>query len=117
MNLQRALRTSVKRDRAAWLDKLAASGDWQLLKQLRRGSKPTQGRLRDRTGTAVASNQKAETLADYLEQVQWKVRDVSACDGLQEARQFGEELLVNMSAFKIVELQHAARKMKNGKVA
>ena len=66
----KAFRASISRDRAAWLEELTTTGDWKQIRKLRKGFCPKQGRLRDLDGNLVDSDQRAETLANYLEKVQ-----------------------------------------------
>ena len=75
------IKHSVKRDRAAWLDTLTATGDWNEIRKLRKGFVPKQGRLKNSVGDLVASDMRAETLAEHLEKVQWAVRPLSTRQG------------------------------------
>ena len=70
-------KASAKKDKAKWLEELVATGDWKAIKLLQRGPRRQQGRLRNCHGQVVSSEDRAETLADHLETVQWKVRPVS----------------------------------------
>ena len=71
--LNAAITKSAKRDKDAWLNDLAGSGDWAQVRKLRRGFKPQQGRLKDAGGRFVSSEERAQTIAEYLETVQWAV--------------------------------------------
>ena len=44
-SLNKLVKQSAKKDRAAWLDKLARSGEWQAMKNIRGGTRRQQGRL------------------------------------------------------------------------
>ena len=72
--LSKIIRKRARSDREKWLESLAASGTWTDIRKLRKPPKPTQGRLKDRHGKFVQSDERAETMAQYLEQIQWKVR-------------------------------------------
>ena len=78
--LRADVKRSAKRDRAKWLDDLAASGEWSKLSILRKGMAKDKGRLRSLDGRAVGSDEKAETLAAYFEKIQWRVRPVQLND-------------------------------------
>ena len=71
----------MKRDRTIWLEQLTVTGDWNEIRKLRKGFAPHQGRLKDMVGDLLASNSRADTLADHLEKVQWAVRLVSLREG------------------------------------
>ena len=73
-DLTKQIRLSIKRDRSTWIDELVASGEWTNVRKLRKGFVPKQGRLKDADGVFVSTDQRAETLAQYLENVQWAVR-------------------------------------------
>ena len=62
---------SVKMDRSQWLDDLLKTGDWNEIRRLRKGHRPQSGRLKNADGNVVESDQRAETLANYFESVQW----------------------------------------------
>ena len=54
-----------------WLQGLASTGTWDDIKKLRRPQKLAQGRLQNGDGVLMDSNERAEVLADYLQEVQW----------------------------------------------
>ena len=68
-DLRKATNKSAAKDRTAWLERLGSEGDWKNLAKLREGFKPKQGRLRNMAGQIVSSEDSAETLAEYLENV------------------------------------------------
>ena len=70
------VKASVKQDRSNWLDKLLAEGNWDEVRKLRKGFKPNQGRLRNLQSELVSSEERAETLAEYYEKIQWAVRTI-----------------------------------------
>ena len=109
IELQKAIRRSVKVDRAAYLDELASAGAWTQLKMLRRGPNKMKGRLRNQAGEAADNSEKAETLADYFENVQWRVRpllDISSQEPL------GPTLDVKLDNISLQELQKMSMKLK-----
>ena len=72
MELNRAVKASAKKDRRPWLEEALRGGAWRDVRNVSRPAKHKQGRLRDLAGKLVDSSERAETLAEYLEQVQWK---------------------------------------------
>ena len=52
--LNRKIRASAKQDREAWLDRLAGSGKWSDIRQLRGRVQRAQGRLNNTVGKPVA---------------------------------------------------------------
>ena len=106
---------SAKKDRAAWLNRLAASGDWQAMKTIRGGRPKQQGRLRNSLGQVVSSEMRAETLADQLESVQWKVRPATLAPGFDPPLR--GSLPVRTTPFTDGEFRRAIRKMKSGKAS
>ena len=110
----RRIRTSVRRDRRAWLDEVLAQKDWAEVRKLRRGAPTTQGRLKDSTGRLVSSEMQAETMAEHLEKVQWAVRPASVTPVRPP---LGEELPVDLGPFARQGLVTAARAMKHGRAS
>ena len=108
------IKASAAKDRAAWLDTLAASGSWQDLRKLRGGRSVTKGRLRNQEGEVVASDAKAETLASYFSKVQWAVRPVGP---LPEGACLGPNLPVNVGNITLFEVRKAAKKLRSGRAA
>jgi hypothetical protein len=78
--LHRAVRNSVRTDRSSWLNAAIADGTWASIRSSLRPRRRKQGRLRNATGELVSSESRAETMAAYLEQVQWKVRPATVID-------------------------------------
>ena len=78
--LHKAARKSAKDDRAAWLDTAVEDGTWGGIRKLKHKRRANQGRLRDEDGELVSSEARADTMAAFLEKVQWRVRVASAVD-------------------------------------
>ena len=74
----KTLRQSVKIDRNVWLSSFLDSGSWSAIRKLRKPTVPKQGRLRNLNGELVDSELRAQTLGQYLEQVQWAVHFADA---------------------------------------
>ena len=68
--------------------------------ELKKGVKRQQGRLRNLNGELVSSEQRAETLAEHLEKVQWAVRPISAT---RPTERIGDELPVKIGAVTLEE--------------
>ncbi len=112
MVLSSAVRTSVKNDRAEWLNRALASGDWHQIRKLRKRSPANQGRLRDSQGKVVSSEERAETLAEYLESIQWAVRPASI---VERPRQDNSPLPVLRGPITEPEVITAASALKNNR--
>jgi len=111
--LRKQISKAAKKDRAAWLEDLAAKGDWNAVRQLRKGRRFQQGRLYDARGVPVSSDERAETFAEHLEAVQWRVRPVTLIpDSLP---QLGQTLQPNEEPFTEAELLKAIKHMSAGK--
>jgi hypothetical protein len=80
---------------------------------LRKKPKRQQGRLANLSGELVSSELRASTMADYLEQIQWKVRPATLVPDTEPALR--ETLPVCLEPFTQVELRRAIQKAKNGK--
>ena len=106
------VKQSVKKDRNDWLDGLLEKGPWDQIKSVRKGVCHKQGRLRNMAGQLVSSEDRAETLAEYLENVQWAVRPTTC--SLPQQR-LGAELPVKVSAISEDEVVHAGRRLKREK--
>ena len=107
-----AIRQSVKRDRGIWLNDLVASGDWASIRKLKKGFIPAQGRLKNENGFLVDSDLRAETLADHLQNVQWRVRPEIVSD---DRPPLGDQLGIQMGDITRKELTKAARRMRCNK--
>ena len=107
------IKRSVKRDRADWLRQLASKGDWKSLQQLRKGRRVQQTRLHRDDGNPVSTEERANTFADYLEQVQWRVRPVNVLPDIP--RQARPSLPILETNFTHSELRKAINNMASGK--
>ena len=108
--LHKLIRKSAKSDRRRWLQEVAGSGSWSSLRRLRKGAPHKQGRLESLGGEAVDSSQRADTFAQYLQDVQWAVRPANLVDPAV----FGT-LPVYLGAITLKELRDAVVGMKSGK--
>ena len=111
-HLHKAVKRAAKADRGAWLNDLVAEGSWRGIKALKFPRRVRHGRLRDEHGELVSSECRAETLATYLEKVQWCVRPSNV---VQDAAPLGPELPVRLASFTEAEVKKAIRKMRSGR--
>jgi hypothetical protein len=111
--LLKEVRKSCKIDKTEWMDSNIALGCWDGIRRFCRPRQHKQGRLQNLQGRLVASHERADTVATYLEQVQWKVRQANLVDN--EA--LGPPLPVDESAFTVQEVGKAMQKLKWGKAA
>ena len=82
------------------------------MQKVRKGTKRQQGRLKNLQGEVVSSEHRADTLADYLEHIQWKVRPASLTPNTEDP--LHDELPVRIDAFEAHELEKAIQKSKMG---
>ena len=79
--LKKQIKKSARRDRRNWLIALAGSGSWDAARKSRAPAKHSQGRLNDANGSPISSEFRAQRFAEFLEEVQWKVRPARLADG------------------------------------
>eukprot|EP00973_Karenia_brevis_P029025 4003499-Karenia_brevis.AAC.1 len=109
---QRLIRQSVKQDRASWLQNLLQEGNWSAIQRYRKSKSWNYSKLRGLDGRVLASDEKAEGLAEYLEKVQWAVRpDVIPAQG-PVLNDFNG---MNFGDFDCQELRRVLAKLKTGK--
>ena len=106
--MHKEVRRSVRIDRTCWIDACLAEGTWRAIKNFRRPRPTRQGRLRDEKDELVSSEHRADTMAGYLEKVQWCVRPAGLVDGPA----LGSPLPVKPEEIKV-----AVRKLRNEKAA
>ena len=114
-NAERRLRAEVKNksakhDRSRWLEDLASSGNWRSIKKLRRGRVAKQDRLRSADGDLASSEMQAETLAEHLETIEWKVRPTTLVPGVRAC--LGPPLPVQTCNLSMTELRKAIGKIR-----
>ena len=79
VELNKKIRKSLLIDRADWLDAAISTGSWGEIKRFKKLRKVQVGcrRLNNQDGKLVESSEKAETFAEHLEKVQWRVRQMN----------------------------------------
>ena len=111
--LHKEVRRSVRMDRTVWVEACLADGSWDALRKLRRPPSRKQGRLRDASGELVSSEFWADTMATYLEEVQWRVRPTGLVDGPMR----GPTLPVRLQQFSDEEVEHAINTLRRNKAS
>jgi hypothetical protein len=111
----RRIKLSAKKDRSTWLDAMVSSGDWQQIKKFRKGFVPRQGGLRSKAGQSIRSDMRAETLAEYLEQVQWQVKFADVHPTQSDI--LGPTLAIQLGKITCAEMKTAMVRMKGQRAA
>ena len=93
-----------------WLDIFCKDGSWESAKSFRKPARPQQGRLRNSEGNLVSSDERAETLAQHLENIQWAVRPGTSVD---EKPALWEELSVSCEDITKKEVKKQQKGKKN----
>ena len=110
-SLHRQIKKASRVDRRIWLSNLAATGTWSAIKQLCKPAVPQQGRLKSADGELCDSEDRADTLARYLQDVQWARKDAQ----LSSKVALHDELPVRTDCFCMRELLRAAHHLKDNK--
>ena len=112
-DLHRQVRRSAKADKTKWLSDCIKSGSWDDLQIVRKQRRPTQSSLRNASGVLTASDEKADTMAEYLESVHWRVRPADVLD----APALGPKLQVDEGAFTESEVKSVISSLRNNRAA
>ena len=107
------LKRQVKEDKSRWLQNLVGTGSWDDLKFIRRPKRRQQGRLQNSSGILVDSDARADTLALYLQDVQWAVRP---CNLVERRAPLWDLLPVHCGPITLDEIQKVIKKLKYKKV-
>ena len=111
VQLNKHIRHLAKKDRVCWLDRIASTGSWDVVRRLRRPRKPPHGKLHNAAGEIVASTERAETFAHHLETVQWYARPVAS----MPARSADNVLPITVGGISLLEVQLAVNQLKAGR--
>ena len=106
--LHKDVRKSAKIDRTRWLDQMLQDGDWQQIRKIRNPRRLRSAKLRNSAGEIVESDQWADTMADYFENIQWRVRPAGLVDGPT----LGVELPVQQTRFTADEVDKVIQNLK-----
>ena len=112
-NLTKLIKASVKRDKKKWLDLQLVGGKWNAVRALRKGPPKKPIQIRNKHGQLVDSTQRADTLADYFEKIQWKVTHADLLPSGQT--NIGDTLRIYTGNFDMEELRRALRALAAGK--
>ena len=113
--LAKQVKQAAKIDRGLWLSGLLADGGWRTIRKLRKPPLPKQGRLRNLSGELVDSEQRAETLGRYLEQVQWAVHFANIVP--EDSELYADPLPIAEGLFSIGELRRVLTHLLGGKAS
>ena len=106
--LLKEVRKSCKQDKTSWVENNIANGCWDAIRAHCRARPRKQGRLQNLEGELVESSGRADTMAEFLEQVQWRVRPTDF---------LGPTLPVSEAAFTVQKVGQVMRKLKWNKAA
>ena len=87
-------------------------GDWSGIRRLRKGFASPQGRLRDESGKLVSSDERADTLGTYLQNVRWAVRPTPA---VPEQQPLFDLLPVDLGDITNDEVIKAGRRLRRNR--
>ena len=108
--LRKTVQVAVRKDKADWLENLVASQGWNALKK---GPRKQEGRLKNCRGELVDSDLRAETFAEHLENIQWRVRPATLIPDLEPPLR--AELPVSLDPFTMQELEFAVARLAPNK--
>ena len=111
--LHRQVRAAAKMDRREWINDMLKSGDWEQVRRLRKTPRVKQGRLQDLDGNLVESELRSETLAEYLEKVQWAVKFADLVPPSTELHPDAPP--IETIPFRAAELRKVVTHLKNGR--
>ena len=101
--LNRKVRSAAKVDRKMWPNESLRQGTWDCVRKLRKPASHKQGRLRNLNGDLVGSELRSETLAEYLETVQWTVTFADVQPGTSTLH--SSEVDINVDLFSLIEIR------------
>ena len=103
----------AKKDRTIWMESLLADGSWKQNRRLRKPKTSHRGKLRNRQGQLVDSDEWADTMAEHLEMLQWCVRPVC----LTVEYILGEKLPADSSDLSYAEVRKVLVKLRRNRAA
>jgi hypothetical protein len=112
--INKAIKVSAKADRRRWLDETVEKGGWQAVRGIRKGFAPKPGRLRDMSGNLVDSSARADTMADYLEKIQWCVCFADVVPRTSVAK---KELAISVAPMSLSEIRKVVKRLRTSKAA
>ena len=115
MKLNTEIRKSAKYDRSTWINKQIENGTWQELKRFRKGTTRKHVGVRNLNGVIGSVAERAETLAEYFEKVQWQNRFPELVPSKVELLR--HVLPISITKIENWEVKVALGKLKLGKAA
>ena len=112
--LNAVAKKNIKEDKTQWIKSIAATGDFKQIRTLRKLKAKQQCRLMNSNGELVFSDQRAETLADHLQNIQWAVHP---CAAIPTGDPLGPTLNVDEKEISEEEVREAIAKLKNRKAS
>ena len=107
------VKRSAKNDRRRWLEDLVQTGEWSQIRKCRKGFAPKPSKLKNMQGEVVESTQRADTMAEYFERVQWAVRPMTDIPTARAC--LGEVLNVNLGPVTSEEISTAAGHLRKNR--
>ena len=72
--LNKEIRQSARTDKRMWVLKRLEGGSWQAVKHFRTQPNIKHASVQNLEGNLTSTAERAETLAEYVEQIQWQIR-------------------------------------------
>ena len=113
--LNKQIRQAARADRRAWLLDELKGGTWKAVRKLKQGERTNHASVRNLQGELMPTSERADTLAEYFEKVQWQDRFPNVW--LESSEPLGPPLPVKTSEITMEELKLALRKLSAGKAA
>ena len=111
--LNKEVRKAARADRREWLLQELSGGSWSAVRKLRQGPRTMHASVKNMEGELMPTDQRAETLAEYFEKVQWQ--DPFPNKWPEASEPLGPTLPIKTSDITAAELQEALRKLSAGK--
>ena len=111
--LHKQIRGCIKDNKKKWLNDQLSGGGWGAIKSLKKGPTKKPMQVRGADNMLVSSEERADTLADYFEKVQWKVRFANLTPS--NLANLGDELPVSVGPFLEIEVRDDLKFLSVGK--
>jgi len=108
-DLNKQVQVAARADKKHWLDEAIEHGGWQTVRSLRK-IQTRHGRLRDKHGDLVDAEKKAETMADYLQEEQWKLYE--GPEQLHDVENHAAHLHINTGPVTLEEVRRAVKVLR-----
>lgn len=111
--LSSQVRASAKKDRRTYLETELENGSWKSIRRLLQGPAKKHPGIKILQCELVDSGERAETLAEYFEKIQWKVCFPNLV--IEDTRPINKSSDVSESDFSVDEPMKIPRTLKAGK--